>query len=178
MGKRTEIYKNPEPEIPALTRTGQRPRFLLYRQEQKKKRDIQVTRLAQKLRRLAPQLEDASFWPVLLSFSRITLLSERLYAELRKREKLVSPTGATPSVLDGFRRMVSEQRMLAFELGLVPRSKEGLAKETTTILDLDTLRNQANGDNDKKRLERPSRVLRKNVRSEPVGDAEEDPMGD
>ena len=113
------------------------------------------------------------------NFSRVSLLAERIYRELIAREPLLNENGEAPGAVDHFRRLVGEQRALAFDLGLSPRSKQLLPVEMAGTLDLAEMRKEAEANgNGNKRAGRPCRVHRIDVQPEDVVDAEGDPEVD
>ncbi len=88
---------------------------------------------------MAPQLDRVEFcrWSAALRASRF---SANAYAELRERATLIRADDYVPGVFESFRRLVGEQIILALDLGLSPRSKDGLATLVVPTLDLTAMR--------------------------------------
>lgn len=137
---------------------------------------MQVLALARRLVRLAPQLDQQQFRPLVRNYARVSLLAERIYDELKERARIVNEKGEIPPAVESFRRMVSEQRMLAFELGLAPRSANQIPAART--IDLAKLRDEANGNGKQKRSGRSRSFRRIDVRREAMVDAESDNSSD
>lgn len=92
------------------------------------KRDQQLRRFCQRLRTLAPHLDNPAFAPLIQSYAKVSLLLARSYETLRAGE-LTGPDGEIRSSVDACRRLAETAARLARELGLTPLTLKALSRE-------------------------------------------------
>ena len=100
----------------------------------KRKRDHRLKRFRRELLKVAPDLNDSKYTPLLNSFGRLTILSIDAYEVLRSGGLLDDENREIRSSVETFARLAAQQLRFARELGLTPTALGKLKREKAADL--------------------------------------------